>query len=62
MTSFEPIPYLTECIARKTIDAVFKVHKILGPGLLESVYEKCLEYELKQRQLKVLTQVASCDI
>lgn len=31
------------------VDAAIKVHKELGPGLLESVYEKCLRYELQQR-------------
>ncbi len=35
----------------------FKVHSILGPGLLESVYEKALVYELKKSGLIVQTQV-----
>jgi GxxExxY protein len=30
-----------------------KVHKELGPGLMESVYEKCLKYELEQNGYKV---------
>lgn len=34
-----------------------KVHSALGPGLLESAYEACLAYELRQRGLQVLTQV-----
>ncbi|MGB3454319.1 MAG: GxxExxY protein [Moheibacter sp.] len=34
-----------------------KVHKILGPGLLESVYEKCLKYELEKRGFHVLQQL-----
>jgi GxxExxY protein len=34
-----------------------KVHKELGPGLLESVYEKCLKYELEQNGYKVFQQV-----
>ncbi|MFT4095079.1 MAG: GxxExxY protein [Niabella sp.] len=34
-----------------------KVHKALGPGLLESVYEKCLKYELIQKGYKVSQQV-----
>jgi len=34
-----------------------KVHKALGPGLLESVYEKCLEHELLQRGFHVVRQV-----
>ncbi len=34
-----------------------KVHKALGPGLLESVYEKCLKYELEKNGLNVRQQV-----
>lgn len=34
-----------------------KVHKALGPGLLESVYEKCLHYELIQNGYKVQQQL-----
>ena len=37
--------------------AIFKVHKSLGPGLLESVYEAALVYELIQPGLKVISQV-----
>ncbi len=45
---------LTESIIGCAID----VHKQLGPGLLESVYEKCLMYELKQKGFTVENQVA----
>jgi GxxExxY protein len=34
-----------------------KVHKELGPGLLESVYEKCLKYELESNGYKVVQQM-----
>jgi GxxExxY protein len=34
------------------VDAAFKVHQALGPGLLESCYEDCLCYELTKRQIK----------
>ena len=37
--------------------AIFKVHKSLGPGLLESVYEAALAYELMQLGLKIFSQV-----
>jgi GxxExxY protein len=40
----------------KIIQAAMKVHTALGPGLLESVYEACLEYELKKMGLKVERQ------
>jgi GxxExxY protein len=38
-------------IARQILDAAFAVHSKLGPGLLESVYEVVLAYELKKRGL-----------
>jgi GxxExxY protein len=46
-----------ERVAREIVDASFKVHQSLGPGILESVYETCLAYELSKRGLKVLRQV-----
>jgi GxxExxY protein len=45
-------------IAREIVDAAYKIHVALGPGLLESVYEVVLEYELKKRGLKVVRQVS----
>lgn len=47
----------TDRVASEIVDSAFKVHKALGPGLLESVYEACLVHELKQRGLKVENQV-----
>jgi GxxExxY protein len=44
-------------IARQIVDAAYHVHVRLGPGLLESVYETVLAYELNKRGLKVATQV-----
>ena len=44
-------------ITKEIVDAAYKVHVTLGPGLLESVYESVLEYELKKRGLKVARQV-----
>jgi len=43
-------------ITEKIIDAAINVHKELGPGLLESTYEACLEYELLDRGLIVQRQ------
>lgn len=43
-------------ITGEIINCAIKVHKTLGPGLLESVYEKCLAYELSKRGLKVEVQ------
>ncbi len=36
-------------IAREIVDVAFKIHKQLGPGLLESVYENIMAYELRKR-------------
>jgi GxxExxY protein len=44
-------------ITGQIVDAAMKVHSAIGPGLLESAYEACLAYELRQRGLEVRTQV-----
>ena len=44
-------------VSRKIIGAAIEVHKILGPGLLESAYELSLERELQLQGLKVQRQV-----
>ena len=44
-------------ISQKIIGAAIEVHKQLGPGLLESSYEVCLAYELRQLGLNIQTQV-----
>jgi GxxExxY protein len=46
-----------EMAASAAIDAALKVHKTLGPGLLESAYEHCLAYELVERGMSVERQV-----
>jgi GxxExxY protein len=43
-------------IAKAVVDAAFKIHTTLGPGLLESVYEAVLAYELQQRGLSAVRQ------
>jgi GxxExxY protein len=47
-----------ENAAREVVDAALQVHKALGPGLLESVYERCLTVELMRRGLSCRTQAA----
>lgn len=44
-------------IATAVVDAAFKIHTTLGPGLFESVYEATLEYELQKRGLRVEHQI-----
>ena len=46
-----------EIVASAAIDAGLKVHKALGPGLLESAYEHCLAYELLERGMSVERQL-----
>ncbi len=45
-------------VAKQIVDAAYKVHTTLGPGLLESVYETVLGYELVGRGLNVTRQAA----
>ena len=44
-------------LAKVVVDAAYRVHVELGPGLLESVYETVLAYELGKRGLDVRGQV-----
>jgi GxxExxY protein len=46
-----------EEIGKMIVDAAYQVHKELGPGLLESAYERCLVVELLEKDLKVERQV-----
>jgi GxxExxY protein len=46
-----------EQIGKVVVDSAFAVHSELGPGLLEKIYETCLEHELKSRGLAVERQV-----
>lgn len=55
---YAPIPLEVELLANKVFKSALKVHKTLGAGLLESVYEICLTHELEKLGLKVERQVA----
>jgi GxxExxY protein len=58
MRTFVPVSVEVDEVAGAVVDAAFRVHQVLGPGLLESVYETCLAHELKQRGHKVETQIS----
>lgn len=45
-------------LAQQIVDCAFAVHSALGPGLLESVYDRCLACELEARGIQVQRQVA----
>ncbi|HEY8573833.1 GxxExxY protein [Phenylobacterium sp.] len=51
------LPPEIEKVGREVVDASIKVHRALGPGLLESAYEHCLAHELAGRGLVVRRQV-----
>ncbi|MEE4303359.1 MAG: GxxExxY protein [Wenzhouxiangella sp.] len=46
-----------ERTSKVVVDSMVKVHSALGPGLLESIYQTCLEHEIKKRGLDVQTEV-----
>ena len=54
---FKPLSKREESIANKIVDAAYIVHKTLGPGLLERVYEVCFCHELSKRKLKYQRQI-----
>jgi GxxExxY protein len=43
-------------LSGKVIGAAIEVHRALGPGLLESAYQDCMEYELRENGLAVVRQ------
>ena len=55
--NFELLTTKEESIAQKIVDAAYTVHKILGPGLLERIYEVCFCHELSKRKLRFQRQV-----
>lgn len=57
MKDHAPIPAEVEEVGRSIVDAAFAVHKELGPGLLESVYEACFCHELSLRHIPFRSQV-----
>jgi GxxExxY protein len=54
---FDELTSEEEAIGSAIVDAALKVHKALGPGLLEKIYEICLTHELRKAGYKVSRQV-----
>jgi GxxExxY protein len=54
---YKPLSEREETIGRLIVDAAFAVHRELGPGLLEKIYEICFCYELELRGLSYRRQV-----
>ena len=57
MKTFEPISQEEERIGKAVVNAAYKVHKELGPGLLEKVYEVCMTHVLTEEGFNVRRQV-----
>ena len=55
-TMFKPITEREKWLTGEIVDIAITVHKALGPGLLESVYEKCFCYELGKRNIPFVNQ------
>ncbi len=55
---YKPLPPRLNLVSKEIVDAAHAVHKALGPGLLESIYEACLEHELNSRGLVIERQVS----
>lgn len=57
---FRTLSSREEALGKQIVDVAFSIHKFLGPGLLESVYEKCFCHELYNRNIpfKRQTEVA----
>ena len=55
--SFRSLSEKEESISKKIVDSAYTVHKTLGPGLLEKVYEVCFCHELSKRGIEYQRQV-----
>jgi GxxExxY protein len=44
-------------LSKQVLDAAYRVHSVLGPGMLESAYVACMVHELRKAGLKVRTEV-----
>ena len=53
---FEPLSDIEEGIGRKIVRSAIKIHRELGPGLLEKIYEICLAHELEKAGFSVKRQ------
>jgi len=57
MGQHEPLSEREEQVAKAIVDSVYTVHRALGPGLLENVYEICFCHELAKRGLSFQRQI-----
>ncbi len=57
MVGFEPVSAQLDSVGKHIVDSAYRVHSQMGPGLLESVYEECMLYDLRGKGLWVDSQV-----
>jgi GxxExxY protein len=53
---FKPLTEKEQRLSGQLVNIAFHIHKSLGPGLLESIYEKCYCYELTKRDIPFIKQ------
>lgn len=53
---FKSLTSREETTAKEIVDIAIKIHKELGPGLLETVYAKCFQYELTKRDIPFVSE------
>ncbi|GAB4399730.1 MAG: GxxExxY protein [Anaerolineales bacterium] len=56
LSQYPPIPAEVEKVGQSVLNAAFHVHTVLGPGLLESVYQAALARELMKRKINFYEQ------
>jgi GxxExxY protein len=56
--AYQPLSNKEGAVAKAVVNAAYTVHKNLGPGLLESIYETCFCHKLQKRGLTFQRQVA----
>jgi GxxExxY protein len=54
---YNPISDELNALGKEIVDAAFKVHRGLGPGLLERIYEVCLCHELSKKGIESARQI-----
>lgn len=56
-TDYKPLQPELNRLGREVVDAAYRVHKKLGPGLLEKIYEVCLCHELSKKGINSARQI-----
>ena len=57
MNRYKELSQEEEQIGKAVVNAAYKIHKELGPGLLEKVYEVCMAHEMRKAGFNVMRQI-----